>query len=132
VQRSNYGIGCAFLESDTVALVYKICSEAVWQDALAKGVFIGATIDLTDGFIHLSTAIQAPVTAALFFKTGDDLVLVEFDDQHLSGLEYEPSRGGEMFPHVYGTIDTALARSVFKLKRQHDGSLQFPERFACA
>lgn len=112
-----------------VALVYKICSEAIWRNAVSKGHFSGATIDLTDGFIHLSTATQAPVTAALFFKTGDDLVLVEFEDQNLTGLKYEPSRGGELFPHVYGTIDTKLALSVFKLVRQADGSLKFPDDF---
>jgi uncharacterized protein (DUF952 family) len=113
-----------------VARVYKICTQSVWQEAVSNGVFAGATIDLTDGFIHLSTAAQAPVTAGLFFKTGDDLVLVAFDDQKLTGLKYEPSRGGELFPHVYGTIDTQLALSVFKLNRQNDGSLTFPDQFA--
>jgi uncharacterized protein (DUF952 family) len=117
------------LEIITLAHVYKICTQAVWHDALAKGVFVGATIDLTDGFIHLSTAVQAPVTASLFFKTGDDLVLVGFDDQTLKGLKYEPSRGGELFPHVFGTIDTKQALSVFRLVRQTDGSLKFPDGF---
>ena len=111
-----------------MALVYKICTEAVWQEAVAKGIFAGATIDLTDGFIHLSTTAQAPVTAGLFFKTGNDLVLVEFDDQHLTGLKYEPSRGGELFPHVYGSIDTNLALNVSNLIRQTDGSLKFPDK----
>jgi uncharacterized protein (DUF952 family) len=114
---------------ETMALVYKICSRPIWDDAVSRSVFAGATIDLTDGFIHLSTAAQAPVTAALFFKTGDDLVLVEFEDQNLPGLIYEPSRGGEMFPHVFGTIDTKLALSVYKLTRQTDGSLKFPDGF---
>ena len=111
-----------------MALVYKICTEAVWQEAVAKGIFAGATIDLTDGFIHLSTAAQAPVTAGLFFKTGSDLVLVEFDDQQLTGLKYEPSRGGELFPHMFGSIDTKLALNVFKLSRQVDGRLKFPDK----
>ena len=112
-----------------MALVYKILAKPVWDDAVSKGIFEGATIDLTDGFIHLSTAAQAPVTASLFFKTGDDLVLVGFDDQQLTSLKYEPSRGGELFPHVFGTIDTKLAFNVFKLERQNDGSLKFPDHF---
>lgn len=109
--------------------VYKICSQTIWNDAVAKGEFAGATIDLTDGFIHLSTASQAPVTAALYFKTDDDLVLVEFDDLKLKGLKYEPSRGGELFPHVFGTIDPRQALNVVSLPRQHDGSLKFPDGF---
>ena len=112
-----------------MAIVYKILAEAVWNDAVAKGVFSGATIDLTDGFIHLSTASQAPVTASLFFKNGDDLLLVGFDDQQLKNLKYEPSRDGQLFPHVYGSIDANLATSVFELKRQADGSLKFPDGF---
>jgi uncharacterized protein (DUF952 family) len=112
-----------------LAIVYKICTRKIWQEAVAKGHFAGATIDLTDGFIHLSTAAQAPVTAVLFFKTGDDLVLVGFDDRHLENLTYEPSRGGELFPHVYGMIDTKLALSVDELVRQTDGSLRFPDGF---
>ena len=112
-----------------MAMVYKILAKAVWDEAIAKGVFSGATIDLTDGFIHLSTAAQAPVTASLFFKTGDDLLLVGFDDQRLTGLKYEPSRDGQLFPHVYGSIDTNLATSVFELKRQADGSLKFLDDF---
>ena len=112
-----------------MAAVYKICTQAIWDAALSKGIFEGATIDLTDGFIHLSTAGQAPVTAALFFQSGNDLVLVEFDDQHLPGLKYEPSRGGQLFPHVYGSINTNLAVSVFQLVRQDDGLLKFPAGF---
>jgi uncharacterized protein (DUF952 family) len=112
-----------------MARVYKICSQTIWNAAMSKGIFEGATIDLTDGFIHLSTAAQAPVTASLFFKTGDDLILVEFEDQNLAGLKYEPSRGGELFPHIYGSIDTNLALSVFKLLRQADGNLKFPDGF---
>lgn len=112
-----------------MTLVYKIVAQAIWDNAVSKGVFLGATIDLTDGFIHLSTAAQAPVTASLFFKTGDDLLLVGFDDQKLIGLKYEPSRGGEMFPHVYGSIDPKLAVNVFALHRQADGSLKFSDHF---
>lgn len=117
-------------EKSIMALVYKICTQAVWQEAESTGIFVGATIDLTDGFIHLSTGKQVPNTARLFFQTGDDLVLVTFDDEKLMGLKYEPSRGGELFPHVYGDIDTKLAHSVFKLSRQADGSLKFPDEFA--
>ena len=112
-----------------MAFVYKILAKPIWDAAIAKGVFAGATIDLTDGFIHLSTAAQAPQTASLFFKTGDDLLLIGFDDKTLKGLKYEPSRGGDMFPHVYGTIDTTLAVSAVHLQRQDDGSLRFPDDF---
>lgn len=108
-------------------LVYKICAKSVWDDAEEAGVFAGATIDVSDGFIHLSSAHQVQKTADLHFKTGSDLVLVSFDDETLEGLKYEPSRGGELFPHVFGFIKTKLATSVFSLKRQSDGRLKLPD-----
>jgi uncharacterized protein (DUF952 family) len=110
-----------------MARVYKICTAGAWAEAIDKGVFAGATIDLVDGFIHLSTGPQARETARLHFKTGDDLVLVAFDAAGLDGLKYEASRGGDLFPHVYGTIPASRALAVTALSRGADGVLVIPD-----
>ena len=96
-----------------MALIYKILSRDLWTRALADGVFHGASIDVTDGYIHLSTAAQAEETVARHFAGQDSLVLVAFDPLDFSDtLKWEPSRGGALFPHIYGSIDTAKARWV--------------------
>lgn len=108
--------------------IYKIIAEDAWREAAAAGVFRGAAVDLSDGFIHFSTAEQVRETAARHFAGRDGLVLVAFDDRMLGdGLRYEPSRGGALFPHLYGSLDPALALWVRPLPRGADGAHVFPE-----
>jgi uncharacterized protein (DUF952 family) len=110
-----------------VTLVYKICPEEAWAKAVKSGHFNGAGIDLSDGYIHLSTGEQLRETAHRHFANGDDLMLIVFEDSQLQGLKYEASRGGALFPHVYGTIKTDIALSANKLTRGSDGHLVLPD-----
>ncbi|MDM9647310.1 DUF952 domain-containing protein [Rhizobium sp. S163] len=85
--------------------LYKIVTETLWQDARVAGVFRGAAIDLKDGFIHFSTASQAVQTAALHFAGQTGLLLVAVDGVALGDkLIFEPSRGGDLFPHLYADL----------------------------
>ncbi len=112
-------------------LIYKICPEALWREAEAAGVFRGAAVDLTDGFIHFSTAEQLRETAAKHFAGQRDLLLVAFDDARLGeGLRYEPSRGGALFPHLYGPLDPKAARWIAPLESDYDGLHLIPEDVA--
>ena len=73
-------------------------------------MFRGAEVDLHDGYIHLSTAAQAGETARRHFAGRADLLLLAFEADELGqALRWEPSRGGELFPHLYATLDPALA-----------------------
>jgi uncharacterized protein (DUF952 family) len=111
-----------------MTLIYKICSEALWRDAERAGVFLGAGVDATDGYIHFSTAAQAPETAARHFGGQDDLVLVAVDAQALGeALRYEPSRGGDLFPHLYAPLRLDAVRWVRPLPLGPDGRHVFPE-----
>jgi uncharacterized protein (DUF952 family) len=111
-----------------MTLIYKICSEALWRDAERAGVFRGAGVDATDGYIHFSTAAQAPETAARHFSGQDDLVLVAVDAEGLGeALRYEPSRGGDLFPHLYAPLRLDAVRWVRPLPLGPDGRHVFPE-----
>ncbi len=86
-------------------IVYKIVATEEWIDAEAAGVFAGASVDRADGFIHFSTAEQAPDTAAKWFAGRDDLTLAAVETEALGkDLRWEPSRGGALFPHLYATL----------------------------
>lgn len=114
-----------------MALVHKIVSETDWNAAVANGVFKGAGIDLQDGYIHLSTSSQTRETARLWFAGVRGLLLVSFEEASLGdALKYEASRGGALFPHFFGVIDTALAASVHRLDIGPDGLHVFPEFIA--
>jgi uncharacterized protein (DUF952 family) len=107
-------------------LIYKILSEAAWREAEAAGVFHGAPIDLTDGFIHFSAADQVEETAAKHFSGQRDLVLVAVDPQGLgAALKWEVSRGGALFPHLYAPLTTRDALWVKPLPLDAEGRHDF-------
>jgi len=108
-------------------LVYKILTAAEWQAAERAGVFRGAGIDIADGYIHFSTIAQAGETAAKHFAGQGDLVLVAVDAEKLgAAIKWEPSRGGQLFPHLYGTLATADAVWVKPLALGEGGKHVFP------
>ena len=111
-----------------MTLVYKICPRTLWAQAERDGVFRGAPIDRTDGYIHFSTADQVRETAAKHFAGVDDLVLVAVEAETLGPtLKWEPSRGGALFPHLYGELPLAAAQWVKPLPLGPDGRHQFPD-----
>src|SRR5215468_7279663 len=94
-------------------IIYKICDSTLWRDAEGKGVFCGAGVDMRDGFIHFSTAAQVRATAEKHFAGAADLVLVSVDADALGEqLKWEVSRGGDLFPHLYGPLRLAAVWSV--------------------
>lgn len=89
-------------------LVYKIFRRAEWDALVAAGQTRGAPVDLADGYVHLSTAVQVAETAARHFAGESDLVLVALDPARLGpALKWEPSRGGALFPHLYRPLQRA-------------------------
>ena len=108
--------------------IYKICDAALWREAERAGVFGGAPVDLADGYIHFSTAEQAAETAARHFAGKTDLVLVAVEAATLGvGLRHEPSRGGALFPHLYGKLPLTAVRWAKPLPLGTDGRHVFPE-----
>lgn len=109
------------------ATIYKIVARSAWDQAEKDGLFKGATIDLTDGYIHFSTAAQARQTAALHFKDQQDLVLVAVEAAALGdALKWEPSRGGDLFPHLYAPLTMDQVARVDELPLGEDGVHIFP------
>ena len=103
-------------------LIYKICHRDDWDAAQKAGQFAGAGIDLTDGYIHFSTAVQAHETARLHFNDRDGLVVLSVKAALLGGnLKWEPSRGGEMFPHLYGPLALEAVVSIHPAPLGDDG-----------
>lgn len=109
-------------------IIYKIVPAELWADAETAGVFGGAPIDLTDGYIHLSTGAQVRRTAELYFKGQDGLLLVAVDGARCGeALKYEASRGGDLFPHIYGPLSLDAVVWTAPLPLRDDGHHDFPE-----
>jgi uncharacterized protein (DUF952 family) len=96
-----------------VSRIYKILPLSEWEAARTSGRFEGSAIDRQDGYIHFSTAAQAQETAQRHFHGQAGLVVLEVDADDLGeALRWEPSRGGALFPHLYGPLDAAKVRAV--------------------
>jgi len=112
-------------------IIYKIVPASLWRQARAAGIFDGAPVDHADGFIHFSTAAQASETAARHFAGQEDLLLIAVDGDALGDkLVYEPSRGGDLFPHLYAALPLAAVLWEKPLPLGPDGLHLFPEMTA--
>ena len=97
-------------------MIYKILRPAEWAQLQAQGETQGAPVDLADGFVHFSTATQLPVTLSKHFAGDADLILLACDSAHFGDeLRWEPSRSGDLFPHLYRALrtdDIAWSRDI--------------------
>ena len=108
-------------------VVYKLCTATEWAAAVRAGRYYGSAHDTRDGFIHFSTARQLPETARKHFRGQGDLVLVAVSAGPLgSALRWEPSRGGELFPHLYGDLDVSAALWVKPIALNAEGVPRVP------
>lgn len=108
--------------------IYKICPASAWREAERQGVFRGSADDRRDGFIHFSAASQVAGTAAKHFAGQTGLFLIAIDAAALGeALKWEPSRGGELFPHLYGELDIGAVTNILDLRARSDGSHDIPE-----
>ncbi len=95
---------------------------------MREGRFHGSAVDARDGFIHFSTAAQLAETAARHFAGATDLMLVAVDGDCLGpALRWEPSRGGALFPHLYGALPVAAVRWARPLPDEIGGRRPMPE-----
>jgi uncharacterized protein (DUF952 family) len=109
------------------AIVYKIAPRETWTADLPGGRYDGSPDDCRDGFIHLSTAAQARETAAKYFAGKADLIIAAIDVARLGDtLKWEASRGGQLFPHVYGAIHADTVLWTKALPIDENGAHVFP------
>src|ERR1041385_8625090 len=94
-------------------LIYHMCRRDEWAAAEAAGLYRGSSQDAADGFIHFSTASQICASARKHRWGQENLVLVTVDADRLgSALKWEPSRGGVLFPHLYGPLPLTAVLGV--------------------
>jgi uncharacterized protein (DUF952 family) len=111
-----------------VRTIYKICPASAWREAERQGVYRGNADDSRDGFIHFSTAAQVAGTAKKYFVGQNGLFLVAVDADALGdALRWEPSRGGDLFPHLYGELHLGVVSAVMDLHLRSDGFHDIPE-----
>jgi uncharacterized protein (DUF952 family) len=107
--------------------IYHVCKWDEWRRAEAAGAYEGSSQDQADGFIHFSSAATVVESVAKHRAGQADLVLLAVDPDRLGpALKWEPSRGGLLFPHLYGKLPVGAVLSARDLPLGADGSHVFP------
>mgnify|MGYP003654627096 FL=1 len=113
--------------SDTIA--YRLATPEGWAAVMMAGVFHGEPHDIADGFIHLSAAGQVEGTLLKHYNDHPRLILAEIDLEALGdSVKWETSRGGALFPHVYGDIPASAVRGVRHVRRNEEGDWVLPDQ----
>jgi uncharacterized protein (DUF952 family) len=109
-------------------LIYKVVPLALWREAEAEGRFDGAPVDHADGFIHFSTSDQLAETLRRHFAGQHELLLVAVKPESLgAALRWEPSRGGDLFPHLYAPLAFDAVAWVKPLALEAGGRHAIPD-----
>jgi len=108
------------------ATAFKVLT-AEQMAVLEAGSFDGAPVDIADGYIHLSTVDQLTETVDKHFAGQDDLHVAEVDLDALGdAVKWEPSRGGQLFPHLYGPLPLNVVVAYGPLQRDESGKVRGP------
>lgn len=114
------------MPASTPTTAYKVLTADQMRD-LEADAFRGAPIDLADGYIHLSTRHQLTETVDKHFAGQSDLWVAAIDLDALGGtLKWEPSRGGQLFPHIHGAMPLEVVIAYGPLEREADGTVKLP------
>ncbi|GCE89368.1 hypothetical protein MSKU15_0969 [Komagataeibacter diospyri] len=112
----------------TDRIVYKILTPDEYDALTRAGSFSGSSADIVDGFIHLSAAGQVAATLDKHFSMKSGLVLVAVDLSLLDPavVRWEPSRGGQLFPHLYASLPIGAVVATAPVARTADGGVSLP------
>ena len=109
--------------------IYKICLKSEWEEIKVKGLLTGSKKDLEDGYIHFSGEDQIRGTLEKFYPNQKDLILLKVDTLKLEHLLWEQASDGNMFPHLYSSLDISNVVDEFEITLSDDGSHNLPSNF---
>lgn len=108
----------------TDAVAFKIVDAEAWREAQDAGEYAGSAVDHADGYIHMSTEAQLAETARKHYAGQSSLRLLTVDLAAIGGvLKWEPSRGGALFPHLYGALPVSAVTRVQAMAVSDEGEV---------
>ena len=109
--------------------IFKIIDKNEWQKVKDSGTYLGSSKDLEDGYIHFSGEDQVKGTLKKFFYKQKNLILLKVDTLKLDNLLWEQASDGNMFPHLYSSLDVSSIISEFEIILEEDGNHRLPDNF---
>ena len=108
--------------------IYKIVDAAHWLSAQNKTHLPPMAIDQADGYMHFSTASQLAKTLQLYFAGQKDVAILAIEIAALPvELKWEPSRGGDLFPHLYAPLPMQAIAHHQNVDVSDDGQCKLPD-----
>ncbi|MDC3174664.1 DUF952 domain-containing protein [Candidatus Pelagibacter sp.] len=107
--------------------IFKILDKEEWNKAKKDGKFSGSPKDINDGFIHFSEEEQVKETLKKYYDKQENLILLKVHTLNLEHLVWENASNGDMYPHLYSTLDIVNVEDEFELILNKDGSHQLPD-----
>ena len=107
--------------------IFKILDKEEWNNAKKDGNFSGSSKDIKDGYIHFSEEEQVQETLKKYYYKQENLILLKVHTLNLEHLVWENASNGDMYPHLYSTLDIVNVEDEFELILNKDGSHQLPD-----
>ena len=109
--------------------VYKICNKSEWLAAKQNKKFTGTEKDKEDGFIHFSDKDQVKGTLKKYFIKKKDLILLKIETLKLDNLVWEQVSNGDMFPHLYSSLNISSVCNEYDITLNKDGTYNLPSNY---
>ena len=111
-----------------MALIYHLVARSDWEAASAQDDYSAESLTL-EGFNHCSKdPDQLFAVAGRLFAGRTDMLALELDTGRLvSPVKEEPSRSGEIYPHIYGPINKGAVARVLALIPGEGGGYSLAE-----
>ena len=109
--------------------IYKIIDNDEWQKAKKSGLYSGSTKDLEDGYVHFSDEKQIEGTLKKYYLNKKNLLLLKVDTLNLDHLLWEQGSDGNMFPHLYSTLDIKNVVTEYEIILNEDGTHILPDNY---
>ena len=109
--------------------IFKIVDIDEWKKAKDSGTYSGSSKDIEDGFIHFSGEAQVKGTLEKYYSKQENLVLLKVETLKLDHLIWEQASDGNMFPHLYSSLDVSIIINEFEIILEEDGNHRLPDNF---
>ena len=109
--------------------IFKIIDLDEWQNIKQSGTYLGSLKDKEDGYIHFSGEDQVKGTLEKYYSKQENLVLLKVETLKLDHLIWEQASDGNMFPHLYSSLDLSNVVDEFEIILNEDGNHKLPDNF---
>ena len=109
--------------------IYKIINTDELKEAKSSGTYSGSSKDIQDGYIHFSGEEQVEGTLKKYYTNQKDLILLKVKTLKLDHLIWEQASDGNMFPHLYSSLDLFNVVEEDKISLQSDCNHKLPDSY---